>query len=257
MSALSIPTAARIYLPSNLSWFFGNLSSWLWVLPHTDMKNRRFSSPFISFYEIVIIPTSGSFPSVWTTVIPSAFSWSSTLFLDLPVCGSALIFPISSPFPLGTMSKTQHAALQLKLCQCWRERKEHFGCPEGTEAQNSRREKIFPLSGGTCDNVHRVESHGHVQMHKNYFKKRTENLSTYRKEWIKSATLQHLVYCAPCSICTSFSQPWTVPHISSPHSQLIMYRTTSTQLHNKPIIPLSPPLYSTSSDSFSAFSPSR
>lgn len=120
MSALSIPTATRIYLTSNLNWFFGNLSSWLQVLPHADMKNGRFSSPFISFYEIVIILTSGSLPSVWITVIPSAFPWSSTLFLDLPDCGSALIFPITSRFPLRTMSKTQHAALQLKLCQCWR-----------------------------------------------------------------------------------------------------------------------------------------
>lgn len=157
MSALSIPTAARIYLTSNLNWFSGNSSSWLQALPHTDMKNRRFSSPFISFYEIVIIPSSGSLPSVWITVIPSAFPWSSTLFLDLPDCGSALIFPITSRFPLRTISKTQHAALQLKLCQRWRERKRHFGCPEGTHAQNSRREKIFPLSRGTCDNVHRVE----------------------------------------------------------------------------------------------------
>lgn len=97
------------------------------------------------------------------------------------------------------------------------------------------------------------ESHRHVQIHKNYFKKRTGNLNTYTKEWIKSATLQHLVYYATCSICTSFSQSWTVPHTSSPHSQLIIYRTTSTQLHYKPMTPLSPPLYNTSSDSSAAW----
>lgn len=101
------------------------------------------------------------------------------------------------------------------------------------------------------------ESHGHVQIHKNYFKKITKNVNTYTKEWIKSATLQQLVYYAPSSICTSFSQPWTVPHTSSPHSQLIIYRITSMQLHNKPVIPPSPPLYNTSSDSFSVFSLSR
>lgn len=154
------------------------------------MKNRRFSSPFISFYEIVIIPTSGSFPSLWITVIPSAFPWSSTLFLDLPDCGSALIFPITSRFPLRTMSKTQHAALQLKLCQCWRQRKEHFGYPEGKHAQNREKTFLWQCAQGG------EESHGHGQIHKNYLKK--ENIKC---KYVHKRVNKICLAAAPCPLC--------------------------------------------------------
>lgn len=94
---------------------------------------------------------------------------------------------------------------------------------------NSRREKIFPPSRGTCGNVQRVERSptGMYKYTESIKKKRTENLNMYTKEWTKSTTLQHLVYYATRSICTSFSQQGTVPYSSSPHSQLIIYRPTS------------------------------
>lgn len=83
------------------------------------MKNRRFSSPFISFYEIVIIPTSGSFPSLWITTIHSTFPCSLILLLYLPDCYSPLVLPVVSHFPSSTVS-THDTVFQLKFYQCWR-----------------------------------------------------------------------------------------------------------------------------------------
>lgn len=127
------------------------------------MKNRRFSSPFISFYEIVIIPTSGSFLSVWKTVIPSTFPCSSVLFLDLPdlFCFG---FPNCLSFFFKYIVHTWYSVPAEILSMLKRE-EGPLQTPCKDPCIHSHREKTFPLCISMCDHTHTVERN-HICMYK-------------------------------------------------------------------------------------------
>lgn len=219
------------------------------------MKNRRFSSPFISFYEIVIIPTLGSSPSVWVTIIHSTFPCSSILFLDLPNCCSPLVFPVVSSFPPSTVSK-HNTVFQLKFINA-EEREEGPLCmsPKDT-CKNSNREKSFPLCMGMCDYTCAVER-SHMGMYKYIYGSKKKNWKfKYRQRLTKinhtatSCLLCHMWHLHNLFTAPNCSLQWfsTIP---INHIQTHQYAATAIPMF---LVSLSPPLYNTCSDSSGAWS---
>lgn len=220
-------------LNSHLIWidFFGNLSSWLRVPPHTNTKSRPFSSPFTSFCETVIFPTPGSFPWGWIALIQSTFPCSSILLLDLPVC-SPLLFPVVSCFPSSTVSKHDPSAPALILSMLKGEEGPLcMSCKDtGTD---SKREKTSPLHWAhvnTCTQWSHRCMHKYTVSVKNW----TANLNTDTKEWTTLLTLQHHAYYTTFRACTSFSQHWAGSHTSSPQASSAVYSPSSVQLLSSP-----------------------